>query len=211
MTHRLCLVFAMAAVLSAVGCDADKVSSARPSASGAPSASAAAVDRKALAAGTASSAAPAGSVLPKVDFQETEFGESERSRDPFRSYEQSFVDETRTTAKSQRQVVLADFGIDELKLVGIVTGVPDAKAMLVDPHAKGHVVQRGQFIGRTEIVHGDSKGAPTYEVNWRIDRIRDGDIVLVREDPKNPEVPSATRVIPLHPDPNVNVETLGFH
>lgn len=170
------------------------------------------VDRKALATGmTASSATPTGSILPKVDFQEFEFGESERSRDPFRSFEHTFIEESRSTAKSQRQVVLQDHSIDELKLVGIVSGVADAKAMLVDPQGKGHVVHRGQFIGKAEIVHGDSKGAPAFEVNWRIDRIRDGDIVLVREDPKNPEVPSSTRVIPLHNDPNVNVETLGFH
>jgi type IV pilus assembly protein PilP len=187
-----------------LGCEEEKVYQ------GPPAASAAATDRKALAAGPAATAAPMGSISSMIDTQEIEFGESERSRDPFRSYEQTFVEESRSSAKSQRQVVLSDHSVDELKLVGIVTGVADAKAMLVDPGGKGHVVHRGQFIGRAEIVHGDSKGAPAYEVNWRIDRIRDGDIVLVREDPKNPEVPSATRVIPLHPDPNARVETLGF-
>jgi type IV pilus assembly protein PilP len=206
MIRRAKQLLACLLAVSVIGCEEEAVVRAPAgSASAAP-----VMDRKAMATGTAASAAPAGSGLPKVDFQEIEFGESERSRDPFRSFEQTFVDESRTTAKSQRQVVLEDFGIDELKLVGIVTGVPDAKAMLVDPHGKGHVVHRGQFIGRAEIVHGDSKGAPAYEVNWRIDRIRDGDVVLVREDPKNPEVPSSTRVIPLHTDPNVNVETLGF-
>ena len=40
----------------------------------------------------------------------------------------------------------------------------------------------------------------SYEINWRVDRIRDGDIVLIREDPANPDVPSATRVIPLRPE-----------
>ncbi len=202
---RLLIVCFLAAL--AAGCEEEKISRAPAGAASA----APAVDRKTLALASVGSAAPANSVLPKVDFQEFEFGESERSRDPFRSFEQTFVDESRSTAKSQRQVILQDYGVDELKLVGIVTGVPDAKAMLVDPHGKGHVVQRGQFIGKAEIVHGDSKGAPAYEVNWRIDRIRDGDVVLVREDPKNPEVPSSTRVIPLHTDPNVNVETLGFH
>jgi type IV pilus assembly protein PilP len=207
MIHEARLLLAGFAVALAIGCGEEKVSNSAPGASSA----APVVDRKVLASASVGSAAPASSVLPKVDFQEFEFGESERSRDPFRSFEQTFVEESRSTAKSQRQVVLQDYGVDELKLVGIVTGVPDAKAMLVDPHGKGHVVQRGQFIGRAEIVHGDSKGAPAFEVNWRIDRIRDGDIVLVREDPKNPEVPSSTRVIPLHTDPNVNVETLGFH
>lgn len=205
MTRWVALALAGLVAVSVIGCEEEAVVRA-------PSAAASAapvVDRKAMATGVAT-AAPSASALPKVDFQEFEFGESERSRDPFRSFEQTFVDESRTTAKSQRQVVLEEFGIEELKLIGIVTGVPDAKAMLVDPHGKGHVVQRGQFIGRAEIVHGDSKGAPAYEVNWRVDRIRDGDVVLVREDPKNPEVPSSTRVIPLHNDPTAKVETLGF-
>lgn len=200
---------AIAAIGTIAGCEEETIS--RAPEPGLSASAATAVDRKALAAGAVDSATPAASGFGKVDFQEIEFGESERSRDPFRSYEQAFVDESRTTAKSQRQVVLEDYGIDELKLVGIVTGVPDAKAMLVDPHGKGHVVQRGQFVGRAEIVHGDSKGAPAYEVNWRVDRIRNGDVVLVREDPKNPEVPSSTRVLPLHPDPNVGIETLGFN
>ena len=39
-----------------------------------------------------------------------------------------------------------------------------------------------------------------YEINWRVDRIRSSDVVLVREDPSNPDVPSATRVIPLRPE-----------
>ena len=63
----------------------------------------------------------------------------------------------------------------------------------------GHVVHEGQFVGRSEVVQGGTSGAE-YEINWRVDRIRDTDIVLVREDPANPDVPTATRVIPLRPD-----------
>jgi type IV pilus assembly protein PilP len=192
--------------LTTVACEDTVIKSsdmAAPRASG----TAAPVDRKALIAGAAS-AAPAGSGTPRIDFQEMEFSESDRSRDPFRSFADSFVAESRSTAKNQREVVLSDFGLDELKLVGIVTGVSDARAMLVDPQGRGHVVRRGQFVGRAEVVHGDSKGAPAFEVNWRIDRIRDGDIVLVREDPKNPEVPSATRIIALRPDAEVKTETV---
>lgn len=206
MSHRTKTLVSLLFFIASVACEEEKVSRPQP----ANSAAAPLVDRKAMAANSEASASPSGGALPKIDFQEFEFGESERSRDPFRSFEKIFVDESRSTAKSQRQVVLQDYSVDELKLVGIVTGVVDAKAMLVDPQGKGHVVQRGQFIGRAEIVHGDTKGAPAYEVNWRIDRIRDGDIVLVREDPKNPEVPSSTRVIPLHTAPNANIETLGF-
>jgi type IV pilus assembly protein PilP len=96
--------------------------------------------------------------------------------------------------------VLAQFGIDELKLIGIVTRAEPAKAMLVDPGGTGHVVQRGQFVGRADIVQAAGRTGASYEINWRVDRIRDGDIVLIREDPSNPDVPSATRVIPLRPE-----------
>ena len=113
-----------------------------------------------------------------------------------------FVEEAKTRVKSQREVVLDQYSLDELKLVGIVTRILPPRAMLVDPTGKGHVVVRGQFVGRAEIVQGGTKGAD-YEINWRVDRIRDNDIVLVREDPTNPDVPSATRVIPLRPEEEI--------
>jgi hypothetical protein len=62
------------------------------------------------------------------------------------------------------------------------------------------VIQRGQFVGRADIVQTASRSGATYEINWRVDRIRPADIVLVREDPNNPDVPSATKVIPLRPE-----------
>jgi type IV pilus assembly protein PilP len=145
-------------------------------------------------------AKPAPAPPPKVEIVEAEFTESERSRDPFRSFLAIFKEEAKGTAKSQREVVLAQFGIDELKLIGIVTRAEPAKAMLVDPGGTGHVVQRGQFVGRADIVQAAGRTGASYEINWRVDRIRDGDIVLIREDPSNPDVPSATRVIPLRPE-----------
>jgi type IV pilus assembly protein PilP len=137
---------------------------------------------------------------PKFEIVEAEFSESERSRDPFRAFLSIFKEENKSSAKSQREVVLSQFAIDELKLIGIVTRAEPAKAMLVDPHGTGHVVQRGQFVGKADIVQGAGRTGASYEINWRVDRIRDGDIVLIREDPANPDVPSATRVIPLRPE-----------
>jgi type IV pilus assembly protein PilP len=81
-----------------------------------------------------------------------------------------------------------------------VTGGVEARAMLLDPRGHGYVIKRGQFIGRAEVVQGESKGNKSYEINWRVDKVRDGDVVLVREDPKNPEIPSSTRVLSLHPE-----------
>lgn len=137
---------------------------------------------------------------PMVAFQESEFSESDRSRDPFRSYAEQFAEEVKTrTHGGEKPVVLRQYSLDELKLIGIVTRVHPAVAMLVDPTGKGHVIHRGQFVGRPEIVQAPGTSTASYEVNWRVDRIRAGDVVLVREDPSNPDVPTATRVIPLRP------------
>jgi type IV pilus assembly protein PilP len=154
------------------------------------------VDRKAQ---VATPTADAG-VTPRLELQESEFSESERSRDPFRAYVATFVDESRTQTRSQREVVMEDFSIDDLRLIGIVTGGVEPRAMLVDPRGNGHVIRRGQFIGRAEVVQSESKGNKAYEINWRVDKVREGDVVLVREDPKNPEIPSSTRVLSLHPE-----------
>lgn len=139
-------------------------------------------------------------VPPPLDFQETAFVESERSRDPFRSFAKAFVDEARGEVTSQREVVLDQYAIEQLKLVALVGGIDPPRAMLVDPAGIGHVVQRGQYVGRASVVQPAGGSGAAFEVNWRVDRIRDGDLVLVRDDPSNPEIPSATRVIPLRTD-----------
>lgn len=169
-----------------------------------PAASSAAKPSPAVASAVAAPAAgikpgePAmpGATPPAVEFQETDFAESERSRDPFRSFAKMFAEEARTKIKSQREVVLDQYSLDELKLVGIVTRLQPERALVIDPTGKGHIITRGQFVGRAEIVQGGASGAD-YEINWRVESIRDGDIVLVRDDPKNPDVPSATRIIAL--------------
>ncbi|MCC6899306.1 MAG: pilus assembly protein PilP [Polyangiaceae bacterium] len=189
------LVVALALAAFAAAC-----SSGGPSKGAAPAGSAAPVVAAAAVDGGAGDAAVG---PPKIDFQEAEFAENEKSRDPFRSFAGMFVEEARGKVKSQREVLLDRYSVDELKLVGIVTGIEPAKAMLVDPTGKGHVVQRGQFVGRAEVVQASTTTARSYEINWRVDRIRDGDVVLVREDPQNPDVPSATKVIPLRPEGSV--------
>jgi len=138
--------------------------------------------------------APPLAVGPPIDFND-----SAGMRDPFLSFAREFAEEAKKRVRSQRDVVLDQYALDELKLAGLVTGIRPARAMLIDPTKKGHVIHEGQFVGRAEVVQGGASGAD-YEINWRVDRIRDSDIVLVREDPSNPDVPSATRVIPLRPD-----------
>ena len=186
------------ALLAVAGCSTPVVTSI-PAPSGAAASSA-----SALASASASASASAAQAPPKVDIQENEFTENERSRDPFRSFANSFAADAKTKIKSQVHVILDQYSLDELKLIGIVTRAEPAKAMLVDPSGKGFVIQRGQFVGRPETVQAAGASGSVYEVNWRVDRIRPGDIVLVREDPANPDVPSATRVIPLRPDDDLD-------
>jgi type IV pilus assembly protein PilP len=143
-------------------------------------------------------AAPIASApIPKMEFHEDDFAETERSRDPFRSFAKLFSEQGKTRVKSQRQVLLDHYAIDDLKLIGLVTRTETPRAMLVDPTGKGWVVIKGQFIGRPEVVHAGGPGGVDYELNWRVDRVREGDLVLVREDPAHSEIPAATRVIAL--------------
>jgi type IV pilus assembly protein PilP len=150
-----------------------------------------------VAASASASAAPP--ELKGVEYTENDFVESDRNRDPFRT----FLVQSTPAAKmmtNQRKVALADYSVDELKLVAIVTGGDQSRAMFVDPTGKGTVVYKGSFVCRSEVVHIGGSNGPEYQLNWRVDRIREGDVVLIREDPAQPAIPPATRVIPLHPE-----------
>ncbi len=149
--------------------------------------------------------ADAGGLLPAPvkagDIVENEFTESDRARDPFRSFATMFVeDKSKQRTGPQIQVLLGQYSIDELKLVAIQTGGDYPRAQLVDPQSKGWTVKKGDYIGRPDIVHVGGQNGADYQLNWRVDRIRDGDVVLTREDPAQPMVPPATRVLPLHPE-----------
>jgi len=193
--RRLVLILCGALAASSLACGGDEAKK-EATASKAPGKVAGPKPRasaKAAGSETAELQHPA-PVGPPIDFND-----SAVMRDPFLSYAREFAEEAKKRVRSQRDVVLDQYGLDELKLAGLVTGIRPARAMLIDPTKKGHVIHEGQFVGRAEVVQGGASGAD-YEINWRVDRIRDSDIVLVREDPSNPDVPSATRVIPLRPD-----------
>ena len=121
-----------------------------------------------------------------------------QNRDPFRSFARQF--KVQAAAPAQRTVVMGDASVDEMRLVAIITGSNNPRAMLTDPSGVGHVIKRGDFIGRPEIVQtGGSEGIPV-ALNWRVDRIREGALVLTREDPTAPDRAPLTRVMPLHDD-----------
>ena len=134
------------------------------------------------------------------EYAESDFVENDRNRDPFRAFMDLFIDQGNRPLKVQRKVILSQYSLDELKLVAIVQAPDYPRAMVIPPSGKGAVLKRGDFVGRAETVHTGGTNGTDYQVNWRIDRVRDGDVVFVREDRAQPNIPPATRVISLHPD-----------
>lgn len=180
--------------LALAGCSPDKVLQGANTGSTGP---VAAADAGADAAASGLAPPP----VARVEFAENDFVESDRNRDPFRTYIATFAPpEGRRVAQNQRAVLLPQFSIDELKLIAIVTGGEFPRAMMLDPSGKGWVLKRGDFVGRPEIVHIGGANGADYQLNWRVDRVRDGDIVFLREDPAQPGIPPATRVVTLHPE-----------
>jgi type IV pilus assembly protein PilP len=116
------------------------------------------------------------------------------SRDPF--VPTQIV--TAPPARDDRPRKSKRFAIEELKLVGIVSSTDAPRAMLVDPRGKGWVVTRGELLGRAEVIHD---GDGDHRVSWRVDRIRDSEVVLVREDATHSGVPSSTKVLALRHAP----------
>ena len=191
-------------VIAAAACggDAPAGTPPRPGASGA-----APGDTKGAppAAAGAAGVAPDGGVasataklpaLPLREFQERDFAETDQSRDPFRSFVTVFVQQAQAHSVLQRKVLVDRYALDELHLVGIVIGAP-SRALLTDPTGLGWVAKVGDFVGKSELVHAGGPTGTDVAVNWRVDRIRDGDLVFIREDPSHPEIPPTTRVVSL--------------
>jgi type IV pilus assembly protein PilP len=114
--------------------------------------------------------------------------ESRDSRDPFRSFDAARP----PTPTDLRPRKSRHYALDELKLVGLVTSTNPPRAMLLDPAGKGWVVTQGELVGKPEEVRS---GGEVIAASWRVDRIRSGDVVLVREDPAHREGALATRVL----------------
>lgn len=151
-----------------------------------------------------SAALSASSSATAAPLSEGDFTPSDRNRDPFRSYVELFIkNQPTSTDKVRSQQVVADrFALDELKLVGIITGSTNPRAMFIDPEGKGWIVSLGQLVGRAESVKANGTNGAEYDLNWKVDRIRDGDVVFVRETPGRANVPGTTRVIALRTDNN---------
>jgi type IV pilus assembly protein PilP len=149
-------------------------------------------------------AEPVPSAAPPT-YRDTDFVESDRNRDPFRS----FASELKTKAPlvAQRAVIMPTTEIDEMRLIAIITGISQPRAMLVDAKGVGYVTARGDFVGKADVVQGGGTESLPISLNWRVDRIRENEIVLAREDPSAPNRPPLTKVIPLRTEPEPGDES----
>jgi type IV pilus assembly protein PilP len=197
--HRVPIALAAAALPIAVfgGCGDDTEPPPPAPAAAAPAAAAPAPAAPPPAAATAAAKADAGGP-PLREFSEEDFNETDKNRDPFRSFQQLFVTQAKGRLVTQKTVLVDRYALDQLRLVGIVARNP-ARALVLDPTGLGWVIKNGDFIGKAELVHAGGPTGTDVAINWRVDRVRDGDVVFIREDPSHPEIPPTTRVIPLHP------------
>ena len=151
--------------------------------------------RRPPAAGKGAGKAGAGPHGGARTYRDSDFVESDRNRDPFRSY----ADELRIAAPvvAQRAVLMPNTPIDAMRLIAIVSGIAKPRAMLVDEKGVGYVAARGDFVGKADVLAGGGTESLPVTINWRVDRIRENEVVLSREDPSSPSRPKLTRVIPL--------------
>ena len=180
MLRVACVVVLATGALSA--CEEPPQVSSRGSSTTAPAASAA-----------AAAAAAASKEQETLAYKDDDFVSSIRNRDPFQSYTIQF--KAKAPDEMQRRVIMSTTGIEEMRLIAIVTGMPQPKAMLVDTAGVGHVVQRGDYVGRPKVIQ--ATGSVSMAINWRVDRIRDNEVVLTQQDPTDPTRAALTKIIPL--------------
>lgn len=189
---------ALALFVFVAGCEDDEMWVPPPSASPSPGAG---PDAGAGTDGGAAAAKKEQPELPQREFVEADFTETEKNRDPFRGFASVFAQQAKGRAVVQRTVVIERYALDELKLSGLVTR-SQPRALFIDPANVGWVVKVGDYVGKPEIVRTGGPAGVDVAINWRVDRIREGDVVFVREDPAHPEIAPVTRVIALFPEEN---------
>lgn len=153
-----------------------------------------------MGAGTPAAAAKPASAPAKLEalaIKDDDFVESERHRDPFRSFAiGSRAKGAEEPPENQRMVIMPDTAVEDMKLIAVISGMTRPKAMLTDNKNVGYVVQRGDYVGRPKVFQ--STGSVAMTLNWRVERIRDNEVVLTRQDPAEQGRPPLSRIISMH-------------
>ncbi|MFT5357617.1 MAG: type IV pilus assembly protein PilP [Polyangiales bacterium] len=133
-----------------------------------------------------------------------------RNRDPFRRFVAVAVGAD--TRSVQRRVIMPSTSIEEMRLIAIIGGIAQPRAMLQDTSGVGFVVKKDDYIGREEILQAGGSDSMPVTLNWQVARIRSasGEVVLTRTDPTAPDRPPLTRVIPLHDEEEMAQRNLAL-
>jgi type IV pilus assembly protein PilP len=194
--QRLIGSFSVVAVALASACGGEEITVGGPPP---PTPSTPSTPPPAAATAAREAAAEPASAVPTVPtYRDEDFVESETNRDPFRNFAILFVPRTGTPPPIQRHVIMDGTHVDEMRLIAIVSGVPNPSAMIVDGRGTGFTVHRGDYVGRAEYVSTGGADSVPITLNWRVDRISPTEVVLTREDPASPTRMALTRVLPLH-------------
>lgn len=168
----------------------------------------------ARAAGDAGAADDGAAPPIAVAISDNDFTESDRTRDPFRSFAREFVPVGPQVQVVENEIKLREYAIDELRLVAVIVGTGNPYAMVIDPTGRGTIIRRGDYVGRPDTVASGPEGSMPHQVPWRVARIvgsrvrRDsdnnldeipGEVVFEREDRLNPTAGRAERSITLNP------------
>ncbi len=155
-----------------------------------------------VTASPADSAVKGGSVPAAAELTEEFFVESPSRRDPFRSFLVPLTKQQAMAAAPQINSILDQYQIEELRLVAIISGSgPGAgapMAMIEDPTGVGHIIHRGNYVGKGETLRRVSTGEEI-QIFWKVVRIREDAIVFEREDPFSPDEATITKILPLEP------------
>lgn len=130
-------------------------------------------------------------------YRDEDFAEAATNRDPFRNYARLFMPVTNQPVV-QREVMMGNTAIDDMRLIAIISGVANPSAMILDEEGTGHSVHRGDYLGRADYVSTGGADSVPITLNWRVDRISPGEVILTRDDPSSPNRMALTRVLPLH-------------
>ena len=148
---------------------------------------------------------------PPLPLTEADFTESDRARDPFRSFAHEFIPQGPSVQIDEHAIKLREYALETLQLVAVILGTDSPYAMVIDSTGRGTIIRRGEYVGRPETVAGGD-GLMPHQVPWRVARIvgsrvsRDdennltevpGEVVFEREDRLNPSGGRAERVLSL--------------
>jgi len=143
----------------------------------------------------AAATGPASLLDQKLVLRDEDFVESERNRDPFRGYALNAGKQgaPEPVIDPQRPVVMPETAVEEMRLIAVVLGLSRPKAMLTAPDGVGYVVQRGDYLGKPKVLQ--ATGSVPMTLNWRVDRIREHEVVLTRQDPTDASHTPMSRII----------------